>query len=864
MDADEGNFEARLSALQADVRSYASELHKQFQGLHSSLLSGDCKVDLRNDPRNCIKSLRVDLTDALDDAAARAEKQVSETAGQDLAQLEKCDRLAAILQDATDASDAICKAEESLASSDLALTCDLLDQMDEVVQRLPRATTEVGDGEVCRLLRREARLPGGRFCARLLRLLHCAIRIDPGRIHVLKAVEGMVPGEDMLVDRPIPLADVWTALVRRGEAEEAARQLVASAVHNVVRPLWRERTSRMPLHTTRLDRAELVFEGMMRDAVGSGSGGSRGNTVTPDSAVTAAAPMPPNAPSSTEATARGMTGLGACRMPLPAFLEHLAIVLTFLWTQVLCEDDCLAPCAAACLDSGAGAGPVSGSGAGLNSALGHTLKELVPKNEADLVAFQRGLERQCTDFDVKLGSLGLFGEQLVATDAGLRLPDLARRLPALFTEVRRRSLLAEARALVLADYHNTMLTSGDAQTDDMASAGGVGDRRLHMDQSVKAFSADSLGFEVCQVSLTSCRLLKLVHSVLREACAANAPQLAQALYQTARDCLELFIALVPMRYADVIHTNTRMGAVFYNDCTYMAHNTTLLTHSMAQAMEKQGVIGDAAALRDCVGFMDFIPRLRVLGEKCLATYVDRQQSMLRGLLEEVRLNTTDEDDEEDEQGGMPLRRGDGGDREGEGAGPGPAGSLVGSLVERLGLAPREREGGDRDTLRHRGGEGGGTNDEVKAAQLTQHLEGLREQWQAVLQESVYERLIGHLVGAVLATAMDRVTSATLISENACNDMIRVFRTLQGCQTLFVDPSPQGVARVVPCWTKFSALTDLLGYSVNEIAEWMPRLKFADFTAQELTHLVQALFDESPRRKRLETAILEMGSSSSKK
>jgi hypothetical protein len=505
---------------------------------------------------------------------------------------------------------------------------------------------------------------------------------------------------------------------------------------------------------------------------------------------------------------------------------------------------------------------------------------LVPKNEADLAAFQRGLERQCTDFDAKLGSLGLFGELLVGTDAGLRLPDLARRLPALFTEMRRRSLLAEARALLLVDYHNTMLTSGDAQMDDMASAGGVGDGRLHTDQSVKAFTADSLGFEVCQVSLTSCRFLKLVHSILQEACAAKAPQLAQALYQTARDCLELFIALVPMTYADVIHTSTRMGAVFYNDCAYIAHNTTLLTHSMMQAMEKQGARGDTVALRECVGFMDFIPRLRALGEQCLATHVDRQQSMLRGLLEDIRLSTSDEnEEEEDEQGGAaggsrgtPRRRDDdddgggggGVEDEGEGAGSRPSASLVGSLVERLGLAPREREGGDWGTIRHRRGEGGSTNDEVKAVQLAQHLEGLKGQWQAVLQESVYERLIGHLLGMVLVTAMDRVTSATLISENACNDIIRVFHTLQGCRTLFTDLSPQGLGRVVPCWTKFSALTDLLGYSVNEIAEWMPRLKFADFTAQELTHLVQALFDESPRRKRLETAILEMGSVSSQK
>lgn len=31
-----------------------------------------------------------------------------------------------------------------------------------------------------------------------------------------------------------------------------------------------------------------------------------------------------------------------------------------------------------------------------------------------------------------------------------------------------------------------------------------------------------------------------------------------------------------------------------------------------------------------------------------------------------------------------------------------------------------------------------------------------------------------------------------------------------------------MSRIVPSWKKFTALTDLLEYSLSEIAEWLPR------------------------------------------
>lgn len=88
----------------------------------------------------------------------------------------------------------------------------------------------------------------------------------------------------------------------------------------------------------------------------------------------------------------------------------------------------------------------------------------------------------------------------------------------------------------------------------------------------------SLRFEQCQISLASCRVLKLMHEVLQQATRNCSPRLVHVLYHSARDCLELFIAIIPIRFAEIIRSSPRMAAVFFNDCNYIAHNCTIISH----------------------------------------------------------------------------------------------------------------------------------------------------------------------------------------------------------------------------------------------------------------------------------------------
>lgn len=63
--------------------------------------------------------------------------------------------------------------------------------------------------------------------------------------------------------------------------------------------------------------------------------------------------------------------------------------------------------------------------------------------------------------------------------------------------------------------------------------------------------------------------------------------------------------------------------------------------------------------------------------------------------------------------------------------------------------------------------------------------------------------------------------------------------------------------VCSSWDKFVALTDLLEYNLNDIADGLSRKKFASFTGQEVIHLIKALFEDSPRRQSLIHSIAEI-------
>lgn len=65
-------------------------------------------------------------------------------------------------------------------------------------------------------------------------------------------------------------------------------------------------------------------------------------------------------------------------------------------------------------------------------------------------------------------------------------------------------------------------------------------------------------------------VMSSVYDLMEEAVKAT-PRCAIVLYATARDAASLYDAIVPVLFADVLKTVTRMRLIHYNNCMYIAH-----------------------------------------------------------------------------------------------------------------------------------------------------------------------------------------------------------------------------------------------------------------------------------------------------
>jgi hypothetical protein len=114
--------------------------------------------------------------------------------------------------------------------------------------------------------------------------------------------------------------------------------------------------------------------------------------------------------------------------------------------------------------------------------LSNTLLAILPKQEPDMELFQAAVGTPCREFEQKMNLFGFLSSDEARGDGG-PLWTSVQSLSSQFLSARRFEILAKARSLVLCDYHNTMLGTGDALEDDTSSAGNIGDRQALLEQS---------------------------------------------------------------------------------------------------------------------------------------------------------------------------------------------------------------------------------------------------------------------------------------------------------------------------------------------------------------------------------------------
>lgn len=114
-------------------------------------------------------------------------------------------------------------------------------------------------------------------------------------------------------------------------------------------------------------------------------------------------------------------------------------------------------------------------------------------------------------------------------------------------------------------------------------------------------------------------------------------------------------------------------------------------------------------------------------------------------------------------------------------------------------------------------------------------------------------LSGQLIEGAITELMEFVFQLGDIAEDESIELSKLFNKLSDFESLFpVQDSSIGsaIARYVPSWIKFQYFNEILQSSLVDIDYLLNQNALVDFTASELTGLVQALFAPSDQREKL--------------
>jgi hypothetical protein len=236
----------------------------------------------------------------------------------------------------------------------------------------------------------------------------------------------------------------------------------------------------------------------------------------------------------------------------------------------------------------------------------------------------------------------------------------------------RQEILSHTRSICMMDYHNIMFaSSGDAQEDEITSqhptsTSSVVANAAHSVHAVSALDASlciqTLKFDPCYISMHTCSWIKYLHDVFQMICthyrmlvsqqqqqqqvveetALGLDKLLPVMYHSLRDAIALYLSVIPLRHQSLLQTSFRMGAIFYNDCCYIAHNLSLMVYKYRQVLTSSKTNTAVAstehnAFIQCLGLLDFLPRLRKLGEDCLTKHLSAFKQILTEFVVTMRI-----------------------------------------------------------------------------------------------------------------------------------------------------------------------------------------------------------------------------------
>ncbi|KAG6332376.1 hypothetical protein ID866_6708, partial [Astraeus odoratus] len=141
--------------------------------------------------------------------------------------------------------------------------------------------------------------------------------------------------------------------------------------------------------------------------------------------------------------------------------------------------------------------------------------------------------------------------------------------------------------------------------------------------------------------------------------------------------------------------------------------------------------------------------------------------------------------------------------------------------------------------------------EMAVTTILRNIRGAAQAWKPILPKSKYYLAVGHVVDSVLSRILEDILAIPDIPEVESHKLSELCRILSALEGLFVENTDESsfVVSFVPCWLKFSYLSELLEASMADLAYLFEEGALVDFEIEELDKLVRALFADTPLRAR---------------
>ena len=191
--------------------------------------------------------------------------------------------------------------------------------------------------------------------------------------------------------------------------------------------------------------------------------------------------------------------------------------------------------------------------------------------------------------------------------------------PTRYCEKKRNNVLSQARFIMThMDYHSTIQTGEDSLQNENES---LTEEQKELNRYMSVFT-----FPKCSISIVANELLKLIRETMKEATAEDTiAACSQQLYRAARECLDIFRAVIPSINRQDLQTLPRLAAIFHNDCIYLAHACTTL-----------GLEFPVKGTAICT-FVDMVPVFRELGNGAMMDMLKRQRHELIMIISPERI-----------------------------------------------------------------------------------------------------------------------------------------------------------------------------------------------------------------------------------